>query len=450
MKTLRILVAITLFAASVGATASSGRVYVVMSPRLEQTEMARLYREHLQFICERAPSGLKIRYLDGERQTTITDLVVPDIANPRGRARKIESSLRMIQGWIRHSLARKESKDSRINLPGVLDQLTLDLDVEKESVVLLAGSPLYINETEPSFSFLGEAHGKTLPRVPNDALLAVERRDSPFGVVGLEDRLEKVRFLWWVPNESVFRTDLYRTMNRRFWTLFLSKQSGRLVAFTPDLSEAHRLLLRSDLVSFKAEIDLSNDRLVMRSEVRKVGSVVQTNSVERADLMKLKKLEKFSQVIAVDRTQSMGDNFAQVAAKISLLPATEWYGLWTYGDHHDPSPASLFREGNDPSVMAKALREIGLTGGGDNPECLEDALFSIVRELLNREVTSANVTIFTDAPSHTPEECPHAYDYRAEFAKLIEMGHTVTVVSCDPQMPTDWIPQGVRVEMLSE
>ena len=450
MKTLRILFAITLLAVSVQAAASSGHVYVVISPRLEKSQMAALYREHLKFLSEHAPSGLYLRYLDGERQTTITDLVVPDISNPRGRAKKIEPSLRMMQGWIRQSLARRENKDGRINLPGVLDQITLDLDSEKESVVLLVGSPLYVNDTEPSFSFLGEAQGRTLPRVPNDGLLAVERRDSPFGVVGLEDRLEKVRFLWWVPDESVFMTDLYRTMNRRFWTLFLSKQSGRLVAFTPDLSESHRLLLRGDLVPFEADIDLSSDRLVMRSEVRKVGSIVQTNRIQRADLMKLKKLEKFAQVIAVDRTQSMGDNFAEVAAKISLMPATEWYGLWTYGDHHDPSPASLFREGDDPSVIAKALREIELTGGGDHPECLEDALHLIVRELINRENTTANVTIFTDAPSHTAEECPHAYDYRAEFAKLLEMGHTVTVVSCDSNMPTDWIPQGVRVEMLSE
>lgn len=418
---------------------------VVLSARLPKAQLEAVYGKQLELLCNTAPAHLHVRYLDGEALTTIADLTVSEVVNPRGRAKQMEAGLAQLRRWCQQSLARSEPKDGRLDVPAILD--FIGREPKAAHAVLLVGSPVYLNEREPGYSFLS-AKGEL--RVPNDAMLALSHLESPFGVLGKADLLKPgVTVHWYIPDQSVLGTDLSKARLQRMWTLFVSQQGGKIVSFNGDLTGIQSHLLRTDLTPLAAELVQSADSTpAMVVAGREVGQLNITNRVTKADLGKIASLPKFTQVLILDRTGSMGERFSRVAAYVSLLPTSEWYGMWLYSDHEDSPATELFREGNDPASMAKALREIKLTGGGDIPESLEDALHDVLRELIHREVANANITIFTDAPAHLPAECPHAYDYRADIQKLLQAGHTITLVKCHPSLKTDWLPKGVNVREL--
>lgn len=82
------------------------------------------------------------------------------------------------------------------------------------------------------------------------------------------------------------------------------------------------------------------------------------------------------------------------------------------------------------SDIVESLRTAPLTHGGDDPEALEDALHLLRSAISDSEGYLVKVIIFTDAPAHRPDECPHKYDFDSEVKSLVKAGVTITFVAC--------------------
>ncbi len=417
---------------------------VGISPRLSKESMASWFKTHTTAL-KAMPGGANVRYIDGVDLRVICDLRIPEVQNERGKEKVLGRALAPLTAWLKQSIMNPSSKDARIDLPNLLDELGR---TKSQGNLMLVGSPVYYNDVESDFAFIGvDGPNAAIPTYPSDAHLALTREQSPFGIRNRpSDFLASTHVHWWVPKASDVSRGDYRQNLVRFWTLFISSQGGVLKNFSVSCLSVHENLNNKHLVNYSAKLDPDQTDVAMIGTTRTGKRIFKKIEITQGDVQSMIPPEPFTQVIAIDRTGSMAKMFPKVASRISMLPSSEWYGFYVYGDYHDPKPAFLFDEGDDPSVIAKALRSVELSNGNDRPECLEAALHEIQEELRRRKVEKTNITIFTDAPPHEPHESPEAYDYRALFRKLLMAGHSITVVRCSPSLETEWIPSGVTIE----
>lgn len=139
--------------------------------------------------------------------------------------------------------------------------------------------------------------------------------------------------------------------------------------------------------------------------------------------------------ILVDTTSSMAGKIPRIAECIRNLKANLdgatpiWLVL--FGDHKDIYTVRFHLDSDEPEQVADALLAAPLTHGDDEPEAHEDALHFLRKKLRKEGWRAARITLFSDARSHTPVECPHGYDFENEIQMLLKGGHQLTLVSCD-------------------
>jgi hypothetical protein len=71
-----------------------------------------------------------------------------------------------------------------------------------------------------------------------------------------------------------------------------------------------------------------------------------------------------------------------------------------------------------------------MTDGDDDPEALEDALHFVNNEIEHMGLSKVRVAVFTDAPPHSPEECPCGYDFFKEIKKMKVHGTKIEIIGC--------------------
>jgi hypothetical protein len=210
--------------------------YVIgLSPFLEDHTKDPLFRELIGFVLEELPLQSSLWICDAFHLRTITRIEVPNLGafrSAKTRANQFREPIRKLKSFLAEKHPQPEAAgltfDQAIRFPQFLDFVSDHLGGSaQDAVVMVLGSPLYLDAKEPGFSMV---HGY----YPSDGHLRASRDQSVFGLETRGDALRGVvvHYGWfgdpWVSEAHQQRID-------RFWTLYLRGQGGELATFCGDL-----------------------------------------------------------------------------------------------------------------------------------------------------------------------------------------------------------------------
>jgi hypothetical protein len=217
------------------------RAFIVgISPFLDSSEKDAVYRALVRLIVEDLPLNSRLAVYDAYNLKSITQLSIPGapvFKSPKTRANQFALSI----GEIKQFLARENAKPGGtklgfaggIRLPQFCDFLAQDRPAHEGDVkllVLLIGSPLYQDASEPIFSMVDGYF-------PSDGHLRASREQSVFGFNPGGDSSQGLQVYWAYFGEP-WINDLYHEKVARFWSLYIERRGGRLASLSADLATA--------------------------------------------------------------------------------------------------------------------------------------------------------------------------------------------------------------------
>jgi hypothetical protein len=321
--------------------------------------------------------------------------------------------------------------------------------------VLLVGSPVYLDDDEPSFSFFNadaDAAEEQF-RLPTHGHVAVETDFSPFGLKGVEASLRGSRIYWWLTmGENFGGTRLFRERVIDFWNLYFSQQGGRLAQISSSgemlVEDLLKGVARLDPVSF----DVQQSSISMYSIVRgKPQYVVEVPKAPEPDVTSIliKSLPPVSDWWVMDQTASMGPYREMASRHISAASVSDnhYHSVILFNDDDaSQRTAFVFSESRDPSEIMLAFRAVELVGGQTVPEALADGLALALDQLKKREQSEkSRFWIITDAPPRSATELVSGNDYRLLMRQILALGHAIEVLRCKPDQDLSWVPAGVTI-----
>jgi len=177
--------------------------------------------------------------------------------------------------------------------------------------------------------------------------------------------------------------------------------------------------------------------------VRSIGQAIVPSSlrtlarVDRPDVV----------IFVIDTTGSMHRHLEQIwmalrnaASAFSERCRFKEYGCLLFGDHdaNRTEPYLICQSDLLPDVdqVVEFARRQPLCSGGNEPEALEDALRA-GNEFGRRLGRTVCFVIFTDAPPHSPSDCPNGINFQDEVSRLLQDGNHCFVVQ-------DWLTGEAR------
>jgi hypothetical protein len=150
-------------------------------------------------------------------------------------------------------------------------------------------------------------------------------------------------------------------------------------------------------------------------------------------------------VFSFDATTSMYPCLTQVRRKIKTTVARLMkelpdirIGIITHGDYDTPYTIKKFDLSRDVDAICNFVEKVEMAMGGSTyPECYELALHEALSFAWTPEASKALVLIGDDVP-HTPNETEKNIDWRAEAAKLTDMGIPVHSVQALNRSYANW------------
>jgi hypothetical protein len=215
------------------------RYVIGLSPYLEDGSKNDIYRRIVTFLLEDAPLNSSLWIYDAYHLQTITQVEVPDMRafrSAKTRANQFKDQIQRLKAF----LAAKHEKpalppalpdfplNQAIRFPQFLDFVGENLTgKDQRLIVMLIGSPLYLDPKEPGFSMVNGYF-------PSDGHLLGSRQQSVFGLKARNGALKDlVIHQAWFGDPWV--TELHQEKVNRFWTLYLKGQGARLATFCGDL-----------------------------------------------------------------------------------------------------------------------------------------------------------------------------------------------------------------------
>ena len=141
--------------------------------------------------------------------------------------------------------------------------------------------------------------------------------------------------------------------------------------------------------------------------------------------------------------ESVRQNLVRLTSKIKSEIPDVFFGVVAYGDHCDANTTYVIKScqlTSDVNLIKNFIASVERTGGGDEPEALEDALYESNR--LNwRNQSNKCIVLVGDAPPHGVidnfSECPYGIDYREETRNLSYIGVKIYSVLCNDVHQTE-------------
>ena len=141
--------------------------------------------------------------------------------------------------------------------------------------------------------------------------------------------------------------------------------------------------------------------------------------------------------------ESVRQNLVRLTSKIKSEIPDVFFGVVAYGDHCDANTTYVIKScqlTSDVNLIKNFIASVERTGGGDEPEALEDALYESNR--LNwRNQSNKCIVLVGDAPPHGVidnfSECPYGIDYREETRILSYIGVKIYSVLCNDVHQTE-------------
>ena len=207
------------------------RDYVaVLSPHQSPEALNDPVGQLIQFATE-MDHGDRMTFVDGDSLSTIGVFQVPEDTRYSSRNARLKANQTILGALSRFVRQAKPPKGS--GAPGVVAALRMPQVLRKVAAmrsgdvaldVIALGSVRYDDPSEPAFSMA--------ERIPGDGHLGYTAGTTPYGVAGHEQSLSGVRVHWVYPDALSDRPDYYI---RRWWTLFVEAQAGKLVSYGHDL-----------------------------------------------------------------------------------------------------------------------------------------------------------------------------------------------------------------------
>ncbi len=247
-------------------------IRIIVSPFASKAHQQTCQQKLLVFVLEDAPADTKILVHDGWKNAAVAKFEIPNLAvdSVAGRKARLRLPLAKLLKWFEEcgTAATPLLKDSGVvKIPEALESVSAGTG--PSTAVALLGSPIYINQAEPAFSFRDvAASGRLVNYVPSDGHLGLGKEGSPFGVLDKRDALDRVSVHFLYPSGTPFETEFYREKIRRWWSLFIAGQGGKLVTFQSDLAGSFDRILDSGLRAPKYRVEPGFDKVEMLSFVR--------------------------------------------------------------------------------------------------------------------------------------------------------------------------------------
>lgn len=211
------------------------RYVVGISPFLEKEVKDEVYRRVVGLLLEEMPLNSSLWLYDAYHIRTITQVEVPAVrafASGKTRANQFGEQIRKLREFLaakheRPEVAGLELKEA-VRLPQFMSFVGENLVGGNHSVVvIILGSPLYLDAKEPGFSM---AHGY----FPSDGHLMAGLEESVYGLKNRAGALREVRVHFGYFGDP-WVSEIHREKIGRFWTLYLEGQGALLETFTGDL-----------------------------------------------------------------------------------------------------------------------------------------------------------------------------------------------------------------------
>lgn len=211
------------------------RYVIGLSPFMEDENRDPLFRELIRFLLEETPLQSSLWICDAFHLRTICRIDVPNLSafrSAKTRANQFREPILQLKSFLaaRHAPPEMGTLNftQAVRFPQFMDFVGDHLGSSRHAmVVMVFGSPLYMDEKEPAFSMVQGYY-------PSDGHLLANRDASVFGLDGRAATLAgmAVHFGWfgdpWV-------SEAHRQKLERFWSLFLEGQGAQLATFCGDL-----------------------------------------------------------------------------------------------------------------------------------------------------------------------------------------------------------------------
>jgi hypothetical protein len=250
--------------------------YVVgLSPFLDTEVKDPLFRQIVGFLLEDAPLESSLCFYDAFNLQTIARIDIPDLGafrSAKTRANQFRDPIRKVKSFLAMETPRPAGSGNAwggaVRLPQFMDFVGDNLvGPDRDVVVLVLGSPLYLDEKEPGFSMMDGYY-------PSDGHLKASREQSVYGLENRADVLKGITVhLGWFGDPWV--NELHQEKIGRFWSLYLQGQGAGLATFCGDLPTVFDALRgeppESDLPANRHQPDPAQDRIEMLRITREIG-----------------------------------------------------------------------------------------------------------------------------------------------------------------------------------
>lgn len=211
------------------------RYVIGISPFLDDAVKDDVYRRVVGFLLEDMPLHSSLWLYDAYHVRTITQIDIPEVRAFRSgktRANQFKKQIQKLKAFLAARCERPESAslnfDQAVRFPQFMDFVGENLTgPDHSTVVVVLGSPLYLDDKEPGFSMVDGYF-------PSDGHLLASREKSVFGLANRAEALKGV-VVHYGYFGNPWMSEVHQEKIDRFWTLYLERQGGRLATFCGDL-----------------------------------------------------------------------------------------------------------------------------------------------------------------------------------------------------------------------
>lgn len=214
------------------SAASAKDTVIALSPYNVENVTKAQAAKVLDFAIGQSP-GDRIIVLDGYNALPIGTITVPtesQYQSPKARINVNRKAVAALLGFSKNVVQQgtpgNPSVVGAVKLPQLLRYVSQNYRSAEPLDVIIIGSALYDDPTEPAFS-MAEGH------VPGDGHLNnPSRANTPFTTQEVEGALKGLR-VHLAFDDALLANDRFNYFIGRFWTLYVAEQGGDLVSFEP-------------------------------------------------------------------------------------------------------------------------------------------------------------------------------------------------------------------------
>jgi hypothetical protein len=254
-------------------SAAPSRKYVIaISSFLEKEVKDDVFRRITRFLLEEVPLKSTVVIYDAYHLKTIAQLSVPELAafnSSKTRANQYKEQILKLKEFLAAEHPMPESKLSMqraVRVPQLMDLVAEQHASDSPTVVIVLGSPLYVDHKEPGFSMVNGYF-------PSDGHIMANRDQSIFGVKDRSALLQNVQVHFGYFGDP-WISELHQDKIARFWSLYLKEQGAELASFSADLASTFKAAGAGTSFASKrpqAELDRTQSKLEMLRITRDIG-----------------------------------------------------------------------------------------------------------------------------------------------------------------------------------